>query len=135
MKTVLFSTLLCAAVLGLTSTSLSAASAEKPKAFSHSVGSVTPKNGSLVTRGQTPEQVIQAIGNPARKLSPDVWVFPGFDAGTEQSRTDDCGILVVSFVEERVADLSLINPAAETVLAARFQEQAKKNVYWAGRGK
>lgn len=124
---------LAAATLWLAGGSPLLASRETPpRAWAHPIQRVEHHNGSAVSRGSSLEAVRQALGEPARKLAPDLWIYPRYDGGSAQSRDDDCSLLMVCFHAGRVADLQLINARAERVYAARVPAAGAKSTRVAG---
>ena len=104
-----------------------ASAAPAPKqALSHPVGSVERFGNTVVIRGSSVSDVAASLGWPHAKLSAHVWAYRGFNGGSAQHRDDDCSTLVVTFVEGRVVDLTLVNDRAEQVLAARLSTRTDK---------
>jgi hypothetical protein len=94
-------------------------------AHAHPVGAVERSSSTTIVRGSSVIAVYQALGAPAEKQGSDVWVYRGFNAGTAQSRDDDCDTLMITWVDGRVSDLRLVNDRALVVLAKQRVEAKK----------
>lgn len=127
--------LLFAQGLALACSSALAADAAKasPRALAHPVQSVAPCLGVTLAPGDTWTDVQSLLGTPARKLSPDVWLYTGFNGGREQAENDDCSTLMITFSKGRIVDLKLINERAEILYAARMPQPAEKKRQLAGK--
>jgi hypothetical protein len=88
-------------------------------AMSHRVTAVERNNGTIIERGTTTLIVRQLLGAPHRKLADGVWVYDRFvpcrDTGGDG---DGCHMLVLNFVNNRVADMRLVNAGAERSILA-----------------
>jgi hypothetical protein len=88
-------------------------------AYSHPVTRVEHLDRPAVQRGATVYEVLAYLGEPARKLGPNVWVYPNYCSSAEQLRKDGCSVLLVTLRDRVVTDLQLVNGRAEAVLAKR----------------
>ncbi|MBI5767406.1 MAG: hypothetical protein HZA93_06390 [Verrucomicrobia bacterium] len=98
------------------------APAAKPAAR-HAVSSVEKLGRPAITAGTSLHEVLSTLGKPHRALGDGVWLYRNFDGGFAQEPDDDCRTLKLVFLGDRVSDIELINDRAETVFAARFQNQ------------
>ena len=74
-----------------------------------------------VTRGDTLMTVRRVLGAPLQQLSPHVWTYTGFHASLpEGAEAYGCDTLVVTFSEDRVVDLKMVNLKATQVIAANL---------------
>ncbi len=63
-------------------------------------------------------EVLSAMGPPARKLAPDVWLYEHYRPDLAEAETRGCTLLVVTFAHGKVADMEFVNaPAAEAIAA------------------
>lgn len=84
----------------------------------------------LVAPGSSRAEVLAIIGRPTRALSPDVWVFEGYQPDAEVAVGRGCTHLVVTFARERIARLAFVNgPAVELIAAKTANHRAD---YFAG---
>ncbi len=62
--------------------------------------------------------VLSAMGQPARQLAPDVWLYEGYKPDLAEAEARGCTLLVITFAQGKVADLKFVNaPAAEVITA------------------
>jgi hypothetical protein len=83
---------------------------------------------SIFGRGTPRAAVRQILGPPHRELNQNIWLYRHYSGGAAQLPHDDCDSLVVTFSEDDVADLTLINARAEEVLAARIQSRREETI-------
>ena len=98
-------------------------------AAAHPVGRVEHSNGSVVTRGTTVPEVLQALGYPSRKLGKTVWIYHRYDGGIAQAPHCDCSNLVITFTNDRVSDLKLANSRAVVVFAKQMDTKKSTNLF------
>ena len=67
-------------------------------------------------------EVMRNLGEPARKLSATVWAYPRYHGGAAHPASDDCSVLLITFVAGTVADLQLVNARAEVIVAQRIKQ-------------
>lgn len=120
MKTALHLLVLLIA-LGSTAVASSTANANSNRALAHSVKSVQHRGDISIVPGTTCFDVVRELGEPSRKLAANVWAYDRFSGGDAQSRNDDCSILLLTFQNDRVAQMQLINPSAQRVIAGRIE--------------
>ncbi len=128
MKFAALSLLIPAAVIVAFGLSTGFAAAPTAQAFSHPVKSVERFGENTIVRGSKVIAVVQALGQPHHKLSPEVWVYLNFNGGHEQPATDNCTTLLVTFTDGSVDDLQLVNQRAEKIFAARMNLGVNANV-------
>ncbi len=63
--------------------------------------------------------VLSAMGEPTRQLAPDVWLYEGYQPDLAEAEARGCTLLVVTFAQDRVADLKFVNAPAAEVIAAQ----------------
>ena len=66
-------------------------------------------------------EVLSAMGQPARRLAPDVWVYEGYKPDLAEAEARGCTHLVVNFAQGRVANLKFVNAPAVAVIAAQMK--------------
>lgn len=116
--------LLFAALIALAFPRLQAASSSDHLPFAYKVSEVVLPDSShagRLVRGDSRNTVRAALGQAPRQLSPDVWVYPGFGGRVAKYMAPVCEDLVVTFAEDRVVDLKLVNAPAVRVIAASLR--------------
>ena len=74
--------------------------------------------GGYIERGAPRVAVFAHLGSPSRRLSSDVWAYDGFRADVASVNERGCDTLIITFVDNQVADLKLVNrPAARSIAA------------------
>ena len=63
------------------------------------------------------------MGSPLRKISPDVWVYNHCRADLALPNDLQCDNLVVTFAQDRIVDLKLVNVRAVQVIAANLEHK------------
>ncbi len=124
MNTHTVSILVLSAVLGLPALRPLAAASEPRLPVAVHIQSVTlvSNSSTVIARGADFGDVFFAMKYKNReRLSPDVWVFHGFQDTANHSAVRDCRSVVVTFAQGKVADLQFVNRAAVTVLAANLR--------------
>ena len=117
MKTTITALLTVACVL----LTMPALSGSEPRARGYRVNAIETLNSPTIELGTSDFTVRRILGEPARRLDASTWIYERFRALPEQPADDDRRTLVITFHSGRVADLKLVNPRAETVIAARLQ--------------
>lgn len=117
--------LLASATLPIAALALPVAASTTGAARAHLVGTV----GDYVERGTYRIQVLAKLGDPAGRLAPDVWVYRRF-APQESHRgvAGDCRTLLIFFRDGVVAEMRLVNPAAERLIAADLRARTASRV-------
>lgn len=107
-------------------------SANVPSAFV--VGKVNVSDNTNLERGATEMTVRRLLGSPVKELSPDVWIYSGFQPDVpEHTQSYGCDNLLVTFADGKVVDLKMVNLRATEVIAANLnragavQQIAKAN--------
>jgi hypothetical protein len=104
-------------------------------ALSASVLSAAPKNespiayssvnislgGDQIERGAPRGRVRALMGYPKQKLSGDVWLYQGFAADLPQANEQGCTTIIITFANNEVVDLKLVNDRAAAVIAANLK--------------
>ncbi|HUJ44673.1 MAG TPA: hypothetical protein VLW52_13820 [Opitutaceae bacterium] len=68
--------------------------------------------------GASRQAVLSTMGEPAERLSPDVWTYDDCRPDFAEARERGCNILVVTFAQDRVARMKFVNRPAIDVIAA-----------------
>ncbi len=112
-----FLVLICAASGSLFLPSLSA----RPEAHAFVARSVTVQNGRFTVKTGVRESAVwQHVGAPDCELRPNVRAYRGF-APNGVFDSHSCDILLLTFANDRVVDIKLINSDALAVLTRRIQ--------------
>lgn len=61
------------------------------------------------------------LGQPSQRLSENVWAYRGFRVRNGSSGQEACDTLVVTFADDLVSDLRLVNRPAEVAIAAQVK--------------
>lgn len=93
--------------------------ASRPRAVAYPVSMIVDGHTPIVTVGVEQNRVRYHLGQPDRRIWPNVWIYRGFTTDLERARADGCNTLLVTFEQDRVADLKLINPRGTRVFLAR----------------
>jgi hypothetical protein len=118
------STLILAAALSLSASIPLFAASKNDLPIAYSVNTVTvTSNGSMkIERGMYRGDVSWALRYKTHEeLSPNVWVFSGYHANLDLANDQGCENLVVTFADDKVADLRLVNKTAAAAIAANLQ--------------
>jgi len=92
--------------------------------IAYSVNTVTStSNGDIkVTRGMDRGDVSFAMKYKSHdELSHDVWVFTGYVANVDKVNDQGCRTLIVTFANDKVVDLQLVNRLAADEIAANLR--------------
>lgn len=117
-----FALVLAATLCLSASIPLSAASnPDLPVAF-HVPSVTVVSNGNMtITRGSDASDVFYAMKYKNReRLASGVWVFSDFHADTDAPNVKGCRSVVVTFENNQVIDLQLVNQSAKVSIAARL---------------
>ncbi len=68
--------------------------------------------------GTSRAAVVTALGQPARVLSADVWVYDNCRPDQAVARERGCNVLVVTFADDKVAEMRFVNHPAVEMIAA-----------------
>jgi hypothetical protein len=93
--------------------------------LSHAVGGIARPGDTDLARGASKSEVRLALGAPSHQLSADVWAYYGFNGGRQHTENDGCSTLLLTFTNDTLTDLQLINDRAQIVYAQRIR--AKEN--------
>ncbi len=123
MNTRLASACILSALVAFASVPARAATAnDAPIIFSIHTLSATSNGGIRIERGMDRGDVSWAMKYKSHEeLSPDVWVFTGYRADLDLANQRGCDKVVITFVNNKVADLQLVNRPAVGVIAARLR--------------
>jgi len=117
MKTLFVSRIILAA--GLSASALSSTSVAADRAIAYPVSRILASSEDI-QRGDGRLEVRRLMGVPDRRLSSNVWIYFKHHApDTPQVARDNCRTLVVTFTDNRVSDLKLVNPRALKIYTAR----------------
>ena len=124
--------LLAAALIVSASTALSADSKnQSPRGFSVRSLNVTPYEvGEQIERGATRAYVARVMSGQSRQeLTSDVWVYSGYHAELDAANEQGCGTMIITFANDKVVDLKLVNKRAVAVIIAKLKlSPAAKNI-------
>ena len=118
------SALILAAVLSVSASIPLFAATKNDLPIAYSVNTVTfTSNGDMkITRGMYRGNVSWATRYKSHEeLSPDVWAFNGFHANLDMANDQQCGTLVVTFANDEVVDLRLVNKPAVAAIVAKLK--------------
>jgi hypothetical protein len=123
MNTRLATACILSALAALASAPARAASTyDSPIIFSIHTLSATSNGGIRIERGMDREDVSWAMKYKSHvELSPDVWVFTGYRADLDLANQRGCDKVVITFVNDKVADLQLVNRPAVGAIAANLR--------------
>ena len=117
MKALFVSKILIAAVLS--TSALSSVSVAADRAIAYPVGRVTASSEEIM-RGDSRLEVRRLMGAPDRRLSSNVWIYFKHHApNTPQVARDNCRTLMVTFTDNRVSDLKIVNARALKIYTAQ----------------
>jgi hypothetical protein len=122
MKTRKLSFLLLLAT-ALSATVLSKASKNEP-ATAYPTLSITLHSSygdDHVTLGDSREKVRLLMDCPSRELTRDVWLYHGFFANSKQANEQGCRSIIITFADDKVVDLKLVNKSAAVAIAANLK--------------
>jgi hypothetical protein len=117
------SALILAAALSVAA-SVPMSAASKDAAVALPVQTVTvASNGNIkIERGMYRGDVSFAMKYKNREeLSPNVWVYSGFHANSDAEIAQGCESVVITFANDKVVDLQLVNRPAATSIAANLR--------------
>jgi len=120
MKTRSISLLILAAALSASAlVPVSAASRnDLPIGYSVSRINLASCGNELIARGDTQTRVLRLMGSRFREVSPDVWLYHGYQADLDLANEQGCDTMVITFAQGKVADLKLVNMPAVSIVAA-----------------
>jgi len=75
-----------------------------------------------ITAGTARKTVVSLLGKPRQALTPDVFVYDNCEPDQSVARVRGCRTLVVTFSQDKVADLKFVNSAAATIIASNLRE-------------
>ena len=116
--------LILAAVLSVSVSIPSFAASKNDSPIAYPVNTVTStSNGCLkVVRGMDRGDVSWVMKYKSHEeLSPDVWVFSGYHADNDLPNDQGCGTLVITFANDKVVNLQLVNKPAVAAIAANLR--------------
>jgi|SRR5271157_1416921 len=85
---------------------------------------ISTSNGDMkVERGMTRGDVSFAMRYKDREqLTPDIWVYTGYHANnSDTANAQGCETVVITFANDRVSDLQLVNKPAFAAIAATLK--------------
>jgi|CZKI01.1.fsa_nt_gi hypothetical protein len=119
------SVLILAAALSASALSPLFASTKEDIPVAYSVRTlISTSNGDMkVQRGMTRGDVSFAMRYKDREqLTPDVWVYTGYHANNSNTaNSQGCETVVITFSNDRVSDLQLVNKPAFAAIAATLK--------------
>ena len=121
MKTNATSLKLFVATLGFFLAAALPAAPASTHAAAYSVKNITRNDLVVIQVGSSTSTVYQSIGYPQRKLSDDVWVYFNFRGSLDEAQNQDCGTLLLTFSNGKVAQIMLVNDRALNTVAAAMK--------------
>jgi hypothetical protein len=124
MNTPTASALILAAVLSVSTSSPSYASSKNETPIAYSVNTVTvTSNGDVkIVRGMYRGDVSWALRYKSHEeLAPNVWVVSGYQANLDLVNDQGCETLVITFADDKVVDLQLVNRPAIAAIATNLK--------------
>ncbi len=118
------SVLILAAVLSASAFAPMFAASKNDTPTSFPVNTVTvSSNGDVkIVRGMYRGDVSWAMRYKSHEeLSPDVWVFAGYHANLDTANDQGCGSLVITFANDKVVGIQLVNKPAVAGIAANLR--------------
>ena len=118
------SVLLLAAALSASAFAPLFASSKNDSPRAYPIGVLTAaSNGDMkVVRGASMGDVSYALRYKVRQeLSPNVWAYSGFHANLDLANDQECGTVVITFVNGQVSDMRLVNKPAVAAIAANLK--------------
>ncbi len=95
---------------------------DSPLAYPISTLIATSNGDMKVVRGTSIGDVSFALRYNARQeLSPNVWAYSGFHANLDLANDQECGTVVITFVNGQVSDMRLVNKPAAAAIAANLK--------------
>ena len=121
------SLLLLAAALSTSALVPMSAATKNISPIAYSVSSVyVDSRGDFIQRGDTRATVLFVMGRPRQELSPDVWVYSGYQADLDLANEQGCDTQVITFAQGRVVDLKLVNESATRIVTADLKSNRTK---------
>jgi len=124
MKNHTASIVLLAAALTVSALTPMSAAPKNDLPIAFSVHAFTAKYQGLdqIERGATRTDVSRAMrGQSRQELTPDVWIYSGYKAEISLANEHGCGTLIITFANDKVVDLKLVNKPAVAVIAANLK--------------
>ena len=81
--------------------------------------------GQEITEGSPASALLNHLGQPDVKLTPDVWVYRNYHAEQKEAQDHKCDRLVITLVKGVVTEMLLVNCRAEAVIAARLRAASR----------
>jgi hypothetical protein len=95
---------------------------DSPRAYPIGVLTATSGGGVKIERGSSMGDVSFALRYRVRQeLSPNVWAYTGFHANLDLANDQECGTVVITFVNGQVSDMRLVNKPAAAAIAANLK--------------
>jgi hypothetical protein len=118
------SALILAATLAVSASVPTSAASQAASPVAVPVQTVTVEsNGNMkIVRGMDRGDVSYALKYKNRQeLAPNVWVYTGFHANSEAAVVQGCQAVVITFANDKVVDLQLVNQPAVASIAANLK--------------
>lgn len=81
------------------------------------VRAVEKDGADVVKVGSTDSRVMEELGRPLTKYGDNVWVYPNYRANQPVDEKLGCSTLLISFENDRVSGIALVNQRAATIVA------------------
>ncbi|MEO7700236.1 MAG: hypothetical protein ABIZ04_13510 [Opitutus sp.] len=127
MKTNIASLLILTAVVSVTALCPASAASNRLPAVAYPVKSVTVADPFLpaIERGTDRATVVEVMGQPSTKLTPDVWLYQNYRTKDLNQVNDlDCRSLIVTFANHKVSKMNLANQRAAYLISKNTQQKS-----------
>jgi hypothetical protein len=123
MKTLLPSLLILAAALGASALVPLSAGAQNIPASAYAAKTVASAFSGYekISCGATLDTVFRVLGSPRRAPSSDVWVYHHYHADLARANEQGCDTVVITFVQGKVAAMTLVNHSAVNLIMANLK--------------
>ena len=87
-----------------------------PDATLYPVSKVWRQDANAIKIGDSETSVFNRLGSPSHKATENIWIFHGYVADREETKSSDCRNLVIVFEKGKVVSFRLANDDAETLI-------------------
>ncbi|MEO6001836.1 MAG: hypothetical protein ABIZ04_00005 [Opitutus sp.] len=126
MKTNIASLLILTAVVSVTALCPASAASNRLPAVAYPVKSVTVSDPFLpaIERGTDRATVLEVMGAPFGRLTPNVWLYHNYRTSDLKQANDlDCRSLMVTFANDKVSKMTLVNQRAASLIAKNINQK------------
>jgi hypothetical protein len=106
----------------LSATGFASSKSDSPRSYPIGTLVADSGGGAKIVRGATTGYVSYALRHMNREeLSANVWAYSGFHANLDLANDQECGTVVITFVNGQVSDMRLVNKPAAAAIAANLK--------------